>query len=489
MVNRSNKLLPILGVITLIMVVFAGYKAWFSDTPQHSGTVLTELPKAPAPDADSPAEKVSTLTAQLGEVKAELDTRRKQDEEQRQALVAQQQATADALKKKSEEDQGLLNGIMQRIDDLSGRLTLASTQKNPENGAGVDKGDIPVGLGLDGQETGNAGLTSASTKTLIWIEPAEGVKGGVMQTAASYAHSTGQLLETGAEQVGDAANNALSGAQEGAARLSKGVIPAGNSAQKPMQPYFTVPRNATLLGSTAFTALVGRIPVKGAVTDPMPFKVLVGRDNLAASGLKVPPDVDGMVFSGIAMGDFNLRCSTGRLLSATYVFRDGTIRTISVAAANAGAGAVGASGGLNASLPSLGTISDAQGIPCVSGELITNAPMFLAQRVGVMTLEAGGKAAAAAQTTTGFSGLGTGVSAVTGDTSSFVLGQTVAGGASEIRRWLDERQQQSFDAIFTRPGVELVLHIDQEMTIDYDPNGRKLRYDQPTSAQHRTRLD
>jgi integrating conjugative element protein (TIGR03752 family) len=433
---------------------------------------------------------VSTLTAQLGEVKAELDTRRKQDVEQRQALAAQQQATADALKKKSEEDQGLLNGIMQRIDDLSGRLAVSGTQKNPENGAGAGQGDIPVGLGLDGQETGTVGRTSsASTKTVTWIEPAEGVKSGVMKTAASYAQHTGQLLESGAEQVGDAAGGALSGAREGAARLAEGVTPAGSRAQNPLQPYFTIPRNATLLGSTAFTALVGRIPVKGAVTDPMPFKVLVGRDNLAASGLKVPPDVDGMVFSGIAMGDFNLRCSTGRLLSATYVFRDGTIRTISVAAANAGAGAVGASGGLNPSLPSLGTISDAQGIPCVSGELITNAPTFLAQRVGVMTLEAGGKAAAAAQTTTSLSGLGTGVSAVTGDRSSFVLGQTVAGGASEIRKWLDERQQQSFDAIFTRPGVELVLHIDQEMTIDYDPTGRKLRYDQPTSANHRARLD
>ncbi|MDX1252282.1 MAG: TIGR03752 family integrating conjugative element protein [Gammaproteobacteria bacterium] len=488
MVTRSNKLLPVLGVITLIMVVFAGYKAWFSDTPQHSTGLLTEVPKAPVPDADSPAEKVSTLTAQLGEVKAELEARRKQDEEQRQALAAQQQATEAALKKKSEEDQGLLNGIMQRIDDLSGRLTLAGTQKNPENGVGADKGDIPVGLGLDGQETGTAGLHSAGTKSLVWIEPADGAK-GALQQAASYARSTGQLLDTGAEQAGDAASSALSGAREGAARLSEGVTPAGNSAKNPLQPYFTVPRNATLLGSTAFTALVGRIPVKGAVTDPMPFKVLVGRDNLAASGLKVPPEVDGMVFSGIAMGDFNLRCSTGRLLSATYVFRDGTIRTLSVANANAGAGAVSASGGLNASLPSLGTISDAQGIPCVSGELITNAPTFLAQRVGVMALEAGGKAAAAAQTTTGFSGLGTGVSAVTGDTSSFVLGQTVAGGASEIRKWLDERQQQSFDAIFTRPGVELVLHIDQEMTIDYDPNGRKLRYDQPASASHRARLD
>lgn len=257
----------------------------------------------------------------------------------------------------------------------------------------------------------------------------------------------------------------------------------GSHPQTPLKPYFTIPRNATLLGATAFTALVGRIPVKGAVTDPMPFKILVGRENLAASGLMVPPEVDGMVFSGIAVGDLTMRCSTGRLTSATFVFQDGTIRTVSVNSSGSNAG------GSLSNMPSLGTLSDAQGIPCVSGELITNAPTFLTQRIGVMSLETAAAAAAAAQTTTTNNGLAGTTTAVTGSLSRFVAGQTVAGGASEIRKWLDERQQQSFDAIFIKPGIELVLHIDQELAIDYDPHGRKLRYDQPKSTHRRAHLD
>ena len=487
MVNRSNKLLPILGVFALIMVGVAGYKAWFGESPQTTTTQLQELPKAPAPDADSPTETVRTLTAQLGEVKNELDAQRKQDDEQRQQMAAQQQATQDALKKKSEEDQGLLSGIMQRIDDLSGRLAVSGAPKNPDNGAG--QGDIPVGLGLEGQETGNTGFNTPSSKTLVWIEPADGIKGGgTLQQVASYASSGGQLLATGAEQVGETATDALTGtwagAREGTGQLTEGLSQlAGSNPQTPLKPYFTIPRNATLLGATAFTALVGRIPVKGAVTDPMPFKVLVGRDNIAASGLMVPPEVDGMVLSGIAVGDLTMRCATGRLTSATFVFQDGTIRTVSVNSSG------GSAGGSLTNMPSLGTLSDAQGIPCVSGELITNAPTFLAQRIGVMSLETAAAASAAAQTTTTNNGLAGSTTAVTGSLSRFVVGQTGAAGAAEIRKWLDERQQQSFDAIFIKPGIELVLHIDQEITIDYDPHGRKLRYDQPSQANRRAHLD
>ena len=224
MVNRSNKLLPILGVLALMMVGFAGYKAWFSESPQTTTTQMHELPKAPAPDADSPTETVRTLTAQLGEVKTELDTRRKQDEEQRKQMAAQQQATQDALKKKSEEDQGLLSGIMQRIDDLSSRLAVSGAPNNPGSGSG--HGDIPVGLGLDGQETGNA--ATPGSKTLVWIEPADGVKGGgAMQQVASYTQAGGQLLATGAEQVGETATDALTGtwagAREGTGQLTEGL--------------------------------------------------------------------------------------------------------------------------------------------------------------------------------------------------------------------------------------------------------------------------
>ena len=60
----------------------------------------------------------------------------------------------------------------------------------------------------------------------------------------------------------------------------------------------------------------------------MPFKIITGADNLAANGLTVP-GVQGMVWSGTAVGDWTLACVTGRLDSVTFVFDDGTIRTLS----------------------------------------------------------------------------------------------------------------------------------------------------------------
>ena len=50
------------------------------------------------------------------------------------------------------------------------------------------------------------------------------------------------------------------------------------------------------------TALIGRVPVDGTVNDPYPFKVLLGKDNLAANGIELP-EISGAVMSGTAQGD------------------------------------------------------------------------------------------------------------------------------------------------------------------------------------------
>ena len=77
---------------------------------------------------------------------------------------------------------------------------------------------------------------------------------------------------------------------------------------------------------------------------------------------------------------------------------------------------------------------------------------------------------------------------MTGDVSRFVLGQTLSEGTDEVGRWLSERQSQSFDAVFVRPGVRVALHIDQALPIDYDPTGRRLAYGR-TGAEVKHALD
>ena len=227
------------------------------------------------------------------------------------------------------------------------------------------------------------------------------------------------------------------------------------------------------------TALVGRVPTQGQVRDPMPFKVITGAVNLAANGLTVP-GVQGMVWSGKAIGDWTLSCVTGRLDSVTFVFNDGTIKTIS---------SDDRSGQSGSSNRALGWISDRQGIPCISGERKTNAAAFLTQRIGVMSIQAAADAAAAAETTTVVSESGAAINNVTGDVGDYVLGRTIAGGSEEIAKWLLERQSQSFDAVFVPSGTRIAIHVDVELPIDFDHKGRKLDYANSINPDHRTRLD
>ena len=254
----------------------------------------------------------------------------------------------------------------------------------------------------------------------------------------------------------------------------KSLVAKGSEALNTALPVYTVPRNATLIGSTGMTALVGRVPIQGQVRDPMPFKVITGKENLAANGLRIP-GIEGMIWSGTAVGDWTLSCVTGKLESVTFVFEDGTIQTISSDEKSSGGNQRGGSSG--SSDRPLGWISDARGIPCITGERKTNAPAFLTQRIGVMALEAAGEAAAQAETTTLINDSGSATSVVSGETGKYVLGKTVSGGSDEVAQWLRERQAQSFDAVFVPAGVELAIHVDHELPIDFHSNGRKLHHE------------
>ena len=243
------------------------------------------------------------------------------------------------------------------------------------------------------------------------------------------------------------------------------------AAEAALVPWYTVPRNATLMNATAMTALVGRVPIGAQVTDPYSFKVIIGTDNLAANGIEVP-EVAYAIASGKAVGDWTLGCVRGDLHSLTFVFEDGTIRTVPKAENVY-------EGNTQQANIVIGELSDEYGNPCVVGQRLSNASTYLAQRIGVVSAAAAAEAAAASQTTqiTTFGGGGAGVgSIVTGSMGEYILGQTIAEGSLEIARWLDERQTQQFDAIYVDPGARVSLHITEQLDIDYDPNGRRTNH-------------
>ena len=443
----NNRLLVI---ITGFVVLVSGFTTLRSCTggPQQLA-VMQVVPTAPVPDADTPADTIKTLTANVAAMTSEVETLRLEGqrlrEENKTLLTDRAQVEENIMARvhlewlereharttHEEENTTRLAKLAKRIEHLSSALG-----RQRDQGAA-----LPVGQGALTPGTGAHAPTS-----LVWIDP--------LDTNAHSGLDPTTLTPDLPPPPG----------------LLQGLAPETPTEPEPV-PAYTVPRNATLLGATALTALVGRVPVHGQVRDPMPFKVITGADNLAANGHTVP-GVRGMVWSGTAIGDWTLSCITGRLDSVTFVFDDGTIRTISTEGGEA-----------------LAWISDHQGFPCISGKRKTNAPAFLSQRIAVTALQAAAEAAAASQTTVSIEPHGASSGQVTGDHGAYVLGKTVSSASKEITRWLTERQSQSFDAVVARAGVRLAIHIDHELTIDLEPQGRRLDYASMPHAHHVTRLD
>lgn len=489
MATTQNKLTPLLVVIAAVIV---GYVLWARYTTPSSpapGSAPAAVPRtagnaasaakpadplggAPLPptrsaDADTPADTLATVAQTNKELRA---TAQKilDDNERLKRENAQLRGNADAMAERVR-DQVLAElaartstpavtspgGLLDNGVDAAGRLL------NGIAGKPGAAGGVPPGLGFDrGAAPAESGAAAPQAS-------------GLTKTIAPV----GYRIKQGTDGGSVLERHAL--APQQATDLAAVLAPTAAKSEKPIpEPYFTIPENATLARSTAMTMLIGRVPIDGRVQDPMQFKLVIGRENLAASGHYVPDDVSGVIVSGIAIGDMALSCTEGWVQSMTFVFDDGTIRTVSMRRNGASSTPTGSGGGVAlASTPKLGSLSDEFGNPCIPGQFVTNAPAYLADVIGAKSLSVAGSAIAAAQTTTttGVSALGSSASTtVTGDKGRYVLGQVASAGSDEVVRWLMQRLNNSFDAVVVRAGTRVVVHIDQPIEIDKEPDGRRL---------------
>ena len=242
-----------------------------------------------------------------------------------------------------------------------------------------------------------------------------------------------------------------------------------------LEPVLTIPVNATLTGATNISSVIGRVPVGNNVRLPIRFKMVTGADNLLANGIELP-EVKEAVWSGYAFGDRVLECVRGVVDTVTFVFKDGTIATIPDPNENANgegdrSGDQESNGEVN-SLEGLGWISDSRG-NCVRGEYITNAPENLTK------LFLAGVAAGAAdglqrsQLTLGGGGLGT---VLSGSGGEFVLGNGARSGLDAWADYIQERAREDFDVVYVESGRDLVINITNQIEIDYDFIGRRVKY-------------
>lgn len=416
-------------------------------------------------DVDSPVETMRTLTNETRAVREDSlqlqDENRKQRQEIERLLKMEQslkrqledrfvvaERSADQKRKELESTQNFTKSLISKLEQKLDTIQEGSKEKGGNRSAsGYDIGaaGIPSGLGYD--ENGNP----IDFDQVIWTNPIDASVDSRDPSKISLPDFTLATTKT----------------------IEKKWNEKNKDKAKSLIKAYTIPENATLLGSVTMTAMLGRIPSNGQVVDPYPFKVLVGEENLSSNGIHIP-DVVGIKMSGIAKGDWTLSCVSGQIMSMTFTFRDGTILTIPES-------------GTKTKEP-LAWFSDKNGIPCVTGTRITNAASYLTQRVSLSTASSYANAEAASQLTTQTNASGL-TSAVTGDPKIVAKNTAIADGLNEVTDWLDARQANSFDAIFVEPGTELAIHINQELKIDYDTEGRKVNHYANINRHSDTHID
>ncbi|MEL7551428.1 TIGR03752 family integrating conjugative element protein [Pseudomonas protegens] len=468
---RSNGLLKWLMIPVALLVLFFGIRLFSGSgttapSQADAGSQLTPKEmKALGIAGDTPRDTVATLVAQVKQLRTELQTAlsdNKSQREENQRLRQRENSIDQRINSALESERSSLRSDQQQAatERQQTEGLLADLQRRLESigGRGSGHADLPVGLGLrDGDD---AGMQSG----LRWVEPDDAKKaegrtgpsgGKSFPTSFGPAQSTQETTEQTVAKTG--------------VRAARG---------KTAKPVYTVPTNSTLMGSVAMTALIGRVPIDGTVNDPYPFKVLVGPDNLTANGIDIP-DVAGAVFSGTASGDWTLSCVRGQVRSITFVFHDGTIRTIPEDREGNQQN--------NQQRDGLGWISDPYGIPCVSGARRSNAQQYLGSQA-LITAAGAGVASLIKSDSGRMSYVGSDGSVGTvGISGQEAVGQILAGGVKEMSNWVNKLYGQAFAAVYVQPGAKVAVHLEKPLAIDFDPEGRKV--DHRTGEAHALELD
>ena len=474
---KSNALLKF-GVPVLVGIgVVLGLRSCLHHDSDPSTTADTSQPKATRQltesernmlgvEADSPKDTVSTLVAKYQQMQQQLEDSLQQSEklrEQNEQLAEDkrniQGAISNALAKQQSESRhqrdSLVDSLTRKISNLKATIDIGSNDDNGQNN------DMPVGLGLHGETPAGA------AGGLSWVNPLE------VSAASSGPKNGDGSSDNGGSAFSTAFASGNQAVKSAGAKADQALSGNDNKAAHGT-PVYTVPKNATLVGSVAMTALLGRVPINGSVTDPYPFKVVIGPKNLTANGIQLP-ELKGAIVSGTATGDWTLSCVRGKVKSITFVFADGTVRTVPKS------DEPGEGGSNDSDDDDIGYLSNPQGVPCVAGTRKTNARSYILTSLLLSAGAAGANAYAGGETTTSVSGLGT-TTGVTGNVGKYIAGSAASSGLNEVRQWIQKRFGQTFDAVYVPPGQAVAVNIDKQLPIDYEHPGRKVHYAHPARS-------
>lgn len=458
---HSNGLLKWLMVPLLLLLVFGAVKLFSGGdgapgVADDASRLTPEEAKMLGIEGDTPRDTVATLVAQVRQLRSELqtalsDNKVQRDENQRLrqregAIDQRIQSALDSERNQLHQDRQQLSHDRQQTQGLLQQLQQRLDAIGQEGHA-----DLPVGLGLEPSD----GLPG---DTLRWIEPEDRRDDGQSRTTGTVGNFSFPTSFGPAQKTLDSTASAAVDAGRRAAGVPETTA------------VYTVPSNSTLIGSIAMTALIGRVPIDGTVNDPYPFKVLIGRDNLTANGIDIP-DVAGAVVSGTASGDWTLSCVRGQIRSVTFVFEDGTIRTLPQ---DGERGGNRHNSNSTDTQDGLGWISDPYGIPCVAGVRRSNAQQYLGSQALITAAGAGVASLVDADSGQVSYMSRDGSVGTVGIGANEAMGRILAGGVQDMSAWVNKLYGQAFAAIYVKPGAQVAVHLEQPLTIDYERTGRRV---------------
>ncbi|MCC3701666.1 TIGR03752 family integrating conjugative element protein [Rouxiella badensis] len=476
---KSNGLVkiivPVVIVVGLVIVMKSCNKTTEIANHSQSTKVLNDLTaeelEALGINRDTSADTLRTL---VGTLRA---TRQQQDELQKKItdVIRQNEGLQKSAQNVNEKIGTVFAGFQVEVDKrqqtlqkeqqiLLGKFDALTDQLHNASNLQAGGSDIPPGLGLEGLSLNDKNASNADSATLIWVDPSDQKEVDIR----NLNYKTGQRFPRSFLD-----DNPIT-RQKAAYELQVKKNTNEKQALEDAEPAYTLPENSTLVGSRAMTALLGRVPINGIVTDPYPFKILIGKNNLTANGIELP-DIEGAIVSGTASGDWTLSCVRGQVNSITFVFVDGTVLTLPKPPTKGGS--TGNSGNKDISTTAgIGWISDDNGIPCISGERKSNAATYFPTIFAMSAAAAAGEGISQGQYSTqnNVNGIS---STLTGSAGQAALGKALSGGMSETSDWVKQRYGMTFDAIYVPPGAHLAVHITRQLAIDYETKGRKVRHD------------
>jgi integrating conjugative element protein (TIGR03752 family) len=480
--NR-NKLLLLLVVFIVIAVLWLILKVSF-DSDETSIPPASNI-SVPAPEKEiTDAERdtyVNTL-ATMNERNRLLVDRLNALEKAQNDKDSDQMVAELVDQKIDERSKGVFEGYQEKFDALIQNLPGVNTggSRTENKQFKPNPANVPQGLGFDSllnpgkNNTGSVTAPSGNRLTATELQVYQNDQLVTISPFTRVAFSNDDKEPVPVTITGVPIRD------ESASNYQRQAISAKGDNEGERIPFYTIPRNATLFSNTTLTALLGIVPnEEGSVLDPIRFKLITGPQNLASNGHFIP-GIRDIVWSGIAIGNREMSCVRGEVHSVTFTFDDGRIYTQSSTRD-------GDTKTTNIR-KILGYISDTRGKPCLTGQLITNAQDYLKDRMIASGVGATADSFAATQETTTVAD-GVSQSFFTGDEGNYIAAATLSGSLKELTNYLRERQRNAIDLVYLDGGKDVVLHVEDEITIDYLTKGRKLEYanqipKQTTAVRH-----